>query len=92
MAITAKEIINRIAEMRGRDEVVRAEIETWVFGDKMEIYVSRRDAENWFHCEHVFVIPEDVSSPESMLARGFWAETRMFDLPIIMGTLVPEWD
>jgi hypothetical protein len=81
---TQKEIADRIAEMRGRDEIVVTTIIDTVFGDSEEVYMSECDSNNWRDREFVFVIPTNVSSVNSMLARGWWAETQHFELPIVL--------
>lgn len=82
---THKEIADRLKEMRGPvGSVVLARLTDTVFGDSEDVFVSRNDVELWSNSEFVFVIPSNVSSYESMLARGYWAETKHFELPIIL--------
>jgi hypothetical protein len=86
--VTPKTFLDRLTEMRGRPQqgMVQALITATIFDDDESetVYMAREDAENWSHNEFVFVIPSNCLSRESVIARGWWAETKMFDLPLIL--------
>lgn len=82
---TEKEIKDRLAEIRGRSpEFVEALIASIFFDDSEAVYMAKDDAENWSFLEFVYVIPMNCTSYNSMVARGYWAQTSMFELPVVL--------